>query len=105
MPKIVQDVSTFVADRAWGARDLSEVEGASVRLHWTDQPYKWHQNDGAEVFVVLSGEVDMHYRVGGAEKIVRLYTTDIFIADVGDEHVAHPIGEARILVVERKGSI
>jgi hypothetical protein len=27
------------------------------------------------------------------------------VADVGDEHVAHPIGAARILVVERKGSV
>ena len=31
--------------------------------------------------------------------------TDVFVADVGDEHVAHPIGAARILVVERKGSV
>ena len=30
---------------------------------------------------------------------------DMFIADVGDEHVAHPVGQARILVIERKGSI
>jgi hypothetical protein len=30
---------------------------------------------------------------------------DMFVADVGDEHVAHPVGEARILVVERKGSV
>ena len=30
---------------------------------------------------------------------------DMFIADAGDEHVAHPVGEARILVIERRGSI
>jgi len=29
----------------------------------------------------------------------------MFIAEVGDEHVAHPVGEARILVIERKGSV
>jgi len=105
MPKIVQDVATFVADRAWGARHLADVEGASVRLHWTDQPYKWHANDAAEAFVVLQGEVDMFYRIEGAERSVRLRPSDIFIADIGDEHVAHPIGEARILVIERRGSI
>jgi mannose-6-phosphate isomerase-like protein (cupin superfamily) len=105
VPEIVQDAATFKADRAWGARDLAEIDGATVRLHWTDQPYKWHRNDGPEAFVVLSGQVDMHYRAHGTELCVRLAPSDIFIANEGDEHVAHPIGEARILVIERKGSI
>ena len=30
---------------------------------------------------------------------------DIFHAEDGDEHVAHPIGAARILVIEREGSV
>jgi mannose-6-phosphate isomerase-like protein (cupin superfamily) len=105
MPKVHTDTLRFKADRAWGARDLAEIEGATVRLHWTDRPYRWHVNDGAEVFVVLDGAVEMRYREGGAEKAVTLKPGDIFIADVGDAHVAHPIGEARILVVERKGSV
>ena len=87
MPQIVQDARSFRADAAWGARDLVEIEGATARLHWTDQPYRWHVNDGAELFCVIDGSVDMHYRVEGAE------------------HVAHPGGEARILVFERKGSV
>ena len=95
MPEIIQDAQTFRADKAWGAREIARIDGASVRLHWTDQPYKWHVNDGAEVFVVMQGVVDMHYRENGAEKI----------AGVGDEHVAHPIGEARVLVIEREGSV
>ena len=105
MPTIVTDARRFTADRAWGARDLAEIDGASVRLHWSDQPYKWHVNDGREVFLVLDGQVDMHYREAGVEKVVRLGPADMFIADAGDEHVARPVGEARILVVERKGSV
>ena len=105
MPTIVKDARGFVADRPWGARDLAEVEGATVRLHWTDQPYIWHVNDGAEVFVVLDGVVEMRYREAGAEKSVRLAAADMFIAAVGDEHVAHPQGQARILVIEAKGSV
>lgn len=103
--KIVTDARTFTADRPWGARDLAEIEGATVRLHWTDQPYVWHVNDGAEVFVVLDGRVEMRYREAGEEKAVLLAPSDMFVADVGDEHVAHPIGEARVLVIERKGSV
>lgn len=105
MIRIVQDVARFRADRPWGALDLAEIDGATVRLHWTDQPYVWHANDGSEAFVVLDGEVIMHFRRDGTEDSVRLRPGDIFLADAGDEHVAHPVGEARILVVERKGSV
>ncbi|HYY42328.1 MAG TPA: cupin domain-containing protein [Pyrinomonadaceae bacterium] len=95
----------FTAERAWGALDVAEIEGATVRLHWTNAPYHWHTNDGAEVFVVLAGEVDMHYRVDGVEQVAHLKTGDIFHVGVGEEHYAAPIGAARVLVVERAGSV
>ena len=78
MPHVFKGLSQFRADRPWGAVDLGLVEGASVRLHWSDQPYIWHVNDGAEVFVVITGEVEMRYREGGAEKSVRLVAGDAF---------------------------
>jgi mannose-6-phosphate isomerase-like protein (cupin superfamily) len=99
------DAATFIADCAWGARDIAEVAGATVRLHWTDKPYVWHTNDGAEVFMVVEGLVDMFYKQDGVEKCVRLGPNDMFAAGIGDEHVAHPVGAARILVVEEKGSV
>jgi mannose-6-phosphate isomerase-like protein (cupin superfamily) len=101
----VVDARTFKAAKAWGARDIATIDGASVRLHWTDEPYIWHRNDGSEVFVVLDGAVEMHYRCDGRETSVLLRPGDVFLAEEGDEHVAHPVGEARILVVERAGSI
>ncbi len=105
MPTIIQDAREFRADRPWGAREIAEIDGATVRLHWSDKPYKWHRNDGVEVFAVVAGKVEMRYRETGDEKSVMLVAGDMFVADIGDEHVAHPIGEARILVIERKGSI
>lgn len=104
MARPVTDARTFTAERAWGARDIAQIEGASVRLHWTDQPYRWHVNDGAEVFVVLDGVVDMRWREAGVEMLRRLEAGDLFVADVGDEHFATPVGQARILVIEKKGS-
>lgn len=95
----------FTATRAWAARDIANMRGITTRLHWTDQPYHWHVNDGEEVFVVLDGRVDMHYRENGEEHIATLEPGDIFHATTGTEHVAHPIGEARILVVETEGSV
>lgn len=98
------DADQFTSDRAWGALDIAEIQDATVRLHWTDQPYHWHVNDGPEVFVVLDGAVDMHYRDAGLERVERLVPGRVCYAEVGDEHVAHPRPEARILVVERNGS-
>lgn len=96
---------TFTAPRAWGALDIANMRGITTRLHWTDQPYIWHVNDGEEVFVVLDGIVDMHYRDAAGEHVETLEAGDIFHATVGTEHVAHPRGEARILVVETEGSV
>jgi mannose-6-phosphate isomerase-like protein (cupin superfamily) len=95
----------FTATRAWGAIDIANMHGVTTRLHWTNQPYEWHINDGEEVFAVLDGRVEMRYRENGVESARILETGDIFHASVGTEHVAHPIGEARILVIEREGSI
>lgn len=96
----------FTADRAWGALDIASMTGRiTTRLHWTDQPYRWHVNDGEEVFAVLDGEVDMHVRTGGQVQVLPLQAGDVFHAEVGCEHVAHPRGAARILVVETAGSV
>jgi mannose-6-phosphate isomerase-like protein (cupin superfamily) len=85
--------------------DIANMRGITTRLHWTDQPYKWHIYDGEEVFVVLGGEVCMHYRMGGTEESFTLNVGDIFYAAVGTEHVAHPLGPARILVIESEDSV
>jgi len=95
----------FKSDVAWGAKTIANMDGITTRLHWTDEPYKWHINDGEEVFVVLNGKVDMLYREQGKEKKALLNAGDIFFASIGTEHVAHPIGEARILVIEKEGSV
>lgn len=94
-----------MADAAWGALDLAEIDGVTVRVHWTVQPYRWHVNNGIEVFVLLDGAVDMHYRDQGKERVERLAPGRVCVAEEGDEHVAYPAPVARILVVERKGSV
>jgi mannose-6-phosphate isomerase-like protein (cupin superfamily) len=95
----------FTAEKAWGALDIASMNGITTRLHWTDKPYKWHINDGEEVFVVLDGKVEMYYRENNKDYSVILEVGDIFYAAIGTEHVAHPIGEARILVIEKEGSV
>lgn len=95
----------FTAERAWGALPIANMGGVTTRLHWTDKPYQWHTNDGEEVFAVLDGQVEMRYRLHGEELSTLLDAGDIFFASAGTAHVAHPVGVARILVVEREGSV
>ncbi|MGN6667271.1 MAG: cupin [Trinickia sp.] len=95
----------FKAAHAWGALDIAKMNGITVRLHWTDAPYEWHINDGEEVFAVMDGQVRMDYRENGQVRSVLMNPGDVFFASVGTEHVAHPIGEARILVIEKEGSV
>ena len=97
--------NTFTAGRAWGSLPIANMGGVTVKLHWTDQPYHWHVNDGEEVFAVMDGEVAMHYRVNGREEVLLLKTGDVFYAETGTEHVAHPLGVARVLVIESEGSV
>ena len=99
------NANEFVATAPWGAVDLDAPSDASVRLHWTDEPYEWHVNDEPEVFVVLDGVVDMHYRREGVEHVDRLTPGRICCVEAGDEHAAYPAPEARVLVIERRGSI
>ncbi|MBA5635797.1 cupin [Duganella sp. LX20W] len=91
----------FTANRAWGAIDIATMNGISSRLHWTDQPFEWHVNDGEEVFAVLDGTVEMFYREAGEEGSAVLHAGDVFFAGGGCAHVAHPRGEARVLVIEK----
>ena len=95
----------FTGARAWDALHLALIQQATVRLHWTDKPYIWHVNDASEIFVVVTGTVDMHYKIDGDVLVHRLEPGDICVVEPGDEHVAHPQPVANILVVEEQGAL
>lgn len=91
----------FTADRAWGSIPVAAFGAVEARLHWTDAGYPWHVNDGDELFVVLAGRVDMHWRrPGEAAETATLHAGDAWSGVAGIEHRAVPRGEARVLVVE-----
>jgi mannose-6-phosphate isomerase-like protein (cupin superfamily) len=100
-PVMKYEASSFRGNRAWSGPDIASIRDATVKLRWADQPFRWHVNEGPEVFVVLSGGVDMHVRGAGlGERIIHLGPGDLLHIEPGEEHVAHPRGEARILVIE-----
>ena len=81
------------------------MNGISVRLHWTDKPYKWHINDGEKSFAVMMVRWKCATKKRAKRKPYYSIRVIFFYADIGTEHVAHPQGEARILVIEKEDSI
>lgn len=94
--------ASFPPEGSWRGPNIARFDGAVVLLRWIDTPFAWHANTGDEVFVVLSGVVDMHVRPGPDDEasVVTLEAGDILFIGEGEAHVAHPRGEARILVIE-----
>lgn len=98
--------SEFTGQEAWEACDIERFDAATVRLHWTDKAYIWHENDGPEVFAVLDGCVRMHWRDhAGEEQFQDMHPGDLAHCTEGDVHKAEPLKPARVLVIERPGSI
>jgi mannose-6-phosphate isomerase-like protein (cupin superfamily) len=104
MNKVIRS-KEFTGTKAWDSIPIANMNGVTTKVHWTDAPYKWHVNTGEEVFAVLDGIVDMHFRENGVETKVSLEAGDVFFAGNGCEHIARPRGAARILVVEHEGSV
>lgn len=88
-------------DRAWASTTVADFAGLLAKVHWTDAAYPWHVNDGAELFVVLDGEVEMQWRDAQGERTALLQPGDVWSGGDGVVHRAVPRGEARVLVVER----
>lgn len=96
------DINQLTGPTDWAGPTYTGFGEAAVKLRWIKDAYEWHRNDGAEVFLVLGGEVDMHLRRTGEEAIVeRLRPGQMLLIEDGEEHIAYPLGEARVLVVER----
>jgi mannose-6-phosphate isomerase-like protein (cupin superfamily) len=92
----------FTAAASWDGPTIATIGHAAVKLRWTDRPFRWHVNDGEEVFVVIDGTVDMHVRDAAGEHVITLNPGELLHVEPGEEHVAHPRGPARILVIEQE---
>ncbi|RIX27282.1 cupin domain-containing protein [Sphingomonas edaphi] len=90
----------------WSGPTLPAIGNAVAKLRWISTPFRWHRNTGRELFMVIDGEVDMHVRAGpdAPVDVVNLTSGSMVLIDDGEEHVAYPRGEARILVVEQEQS-
>jgi len=61
--KIV-DVSNLSGPTDWSGPTFTGISDAAVKFRWINSAFRWHRNDGPELFLVLDREVDMPVRAG-----------------------------------------
>ena len=100
------DVAALSGPKDWSGPTMTGIGNAVAKLRWINTPFRWHRNTGAELFLVLDGEVEMHVRSGpeADPEVVQLAAGQLLLIEDGEEHVAYPCGEARVLVVEQEDS-
>ena len=100
------DTADLTGPEDWSGPTLPGIGNAVAKLRWINTPFRWHRNTGAELFLVLDGQVDMHVRSGPEAEavIVSMNPGQLLLIEDGEEHVAFPRGEARVLVVEQEDS-
>lgn len=83
------DINQLTGPTDWTGPTYTGFGEAAVKLRWINDAYEWHRNDGAEVFLVLEGAVDMHVRRDGGESSVeRLCAGQMLMIEDGEEHIA-----------------
>lgn len=96
------DSAALSGPHEWSGPTMTGIGNAVVKPRWINSSFRWHCNTGGELFMVIDGRVDMHIRNGpdAPVEIVALGPGQMVLIEDGEEHVAHPHGDARILVVE-----
>lgn len=102
----IYDVADLEGPDDWSGPTMHGIGNAVAKLRWIDSAFRWHRNTGAELFLVLAGEVDMHVRSNpDAEvEVAHLRAGSALLIEDGEEHVAYPRGPAKVLVVEQENS-
>ncbi|WP_353375577.1 cupin [Microbulbifer sp. NBRC 101763] len=95
----------FVGEKAWQSKLIVNMNGITTKLNWMDKSYVGHVNDGQEVFAVMDGSVEMFYKREGKVCSGVLNARDIFYASEGAEYLVHPLGVARVLVIEHERGV
>ncbi|GAA4972081.1 cupin domain-containing protein [Pseudonocardia tropica] len=97
-------LATF--DESWAPRLLATVEGRSVKLARLDGTFVWHTHeDTDELFLVLSGTIEIGIRDDGNTHFVRLGPKDVYVVPRGVEHRPSADAEAVVLLIERAGTL
>ena len=86
----------------WNPKVIAEMNNNQFKLVKIQGSFVWHEhNDTDEVFIVLSGKMEIEFRDG----TVSLSTGEMYVVPKGIEHKPYAENECKILLVEPKGVV
>jgi mannose-6-phosphate isomerase-like protein (cupin superfamily) len=87
----------------WHPKIVGELNDFHVKLVKIDGEFVWHHHDVEdELFMVIEGEISMHYRTGDGERVERFGPGEFLIVPHGVEHKPIATVPTKMLLLEPK---
>ena len=84
----------------WSPHVIASFNGNDVRISKLEGEFVWHAHaDSDEMFVVLEGTLDIHYR----DRVETLNPGEIAVVPAGVDHKPVTRGEVHLLILNRAG--
>jgi mannose-6-phosphate isomerase-like protein (cupin superfamily) len=89
-------------DDTWAPKIIASVNEFAVKAVKLDGEFIWHHHDDEdEIFVVMRGRIDMHYRADGAELVESFGEGELLKVPRGIEHKPVAAAGTELLLIER----
>ncbi len=86
----------------WSPRVIAEMNDYQFKLVKIEGDFTWHDHkDTDEVFMVLSGEMEIQFRDGK----VKISEGEMYVVKKGLEHKPFAQNECKILIIEPRGVV
>ena len=86
----------------WSPRVIAEMNDYQFKLAKIKGDFTWHDHkDTDEVFVVMSGEMEIEFRDGK----VKISEGEMYVVKKGAEHKPYAENECEILIIEPRGVV
>lgn len=86
----------------WSPKIIAQMNDYHLKVVKFQGEFVWHQHrDTDEVFLVLDGEMTIHFRDGE----VRVNKGELFVVPKGSEHRTSATSECHALLVEPAGTV
>ena len=103
MNETVSNVRRALADidELWSPRPLARINDYAVKAVRVQGEFVWHRHTATdELFLVVSGELDIDVRDAGGERRISLGAEDVFVVPRGVDHRPVSRHGAELLLLE-----
>lgn len=82
----------------WSPKIIAELNGQHVKVAKLQGEFDWHFHEQEdELFWIISGQMQMHIRDEGQERVVEIGAGELFVVPRGVEH--KPVAEFEVEIV------